>query len=305
MKIGVVIVTFNRVELLKKSLLKYEGQTFKPEYIVVVNNNSTDSTFEYLQNWRMEHTGIEHIVINLEKNIGGSGGFYEGLKTAKTLNADWIWVADDDAFIYNDAFQEFVKFCEKNEKVASNCSAICAGVIGKNGIERGHRQKLGPAILGYPEFPIKEEKYKDEYINIDYYSFVGSIINKEVLEKVGLPNKDFFIYEDDFEHAIRMKKEGQIICVPSIRVYHEDNGGYTREATWRDYYATRNVLYINLKYFGKWAFFIRAIRRMLTALKSGNIEKVKVFSEGIKDARNYKLGIHEIYKPGWIPKKRY
>ena len=55
MKIGVVIVTYNRLEKLKIALKSYEKQSFKPQYILVVNNNSTDGTLEYLKEWKSKN----------------------------------------------------------------------------------------------------------------------------------------------------------------------------------------------------------------------------------------------------------
>lgn len=49
MKISCVIVTYNRVELLKENLAAIMSQTYKPDHIYVVNNHSTDNTAEYLE----------------------------------------------------------------------------------------------------------------------------------------------------------------------------------------------------------------------------------------------------------------
>ena len=49
MKIGVILVTFNRLDKLKIALECYEKQTHKPEYIYVINNHSTDGTDAYLK----------------------------------------------------------------------------------------------------------------------------------------------------------------------------------------------------------------------------------------------------------------
>ena len=45
-KIGVVIVTYNRLNKLKIALEKFENQTKKQSYVLVVNNASNDGTFE-------------------------------------------------------------------------------------------------------------------------------------------------------------------------------------------------------------------------------------------------------------------
>ena len=60
MKIGVVLVTYNRVSMLKKTLELYEKQTKKPDYILVLNNHSTDSTEGLLTSWEETPSAIKH-----------------------------------------------------------------------------------------------------------------------------------------------------------------------------------------------------------------------------------------------------
>ena len=54
LNICVVIVTYNRIDKLKKSLKLYSNQEYLPSCIIVVNNNSTDGTKEYLDLWKVE-----------------------------------------------------------------------------------------------------------------------------------------------------------------------------------------------------------------------------------------------------------
>lgn len=52
MEICVVLVTFNRLNCLKKALDEFEKQTYLPKRLIVVNNSSTDGTAEYLSEWK-------------------------------------------------------------------------------------------------------------------------------------------------------------------------------------------------------------------------------------------------------------
>ena len=63
-KIGVVIVTYNRLEKLKIALKKFENQTKKQAYILVVNNASNDGTLEYLNDWKKNKSAYNKFVIN-------------------------------------------------------------------------------------------------------------------------------------------------------------------------------------------------------------------------------------------------
>ena len=76
-----VVVTYNRLSLLKRAINYLQSQTLPLCGIVVVNNGSTDGTREWLD--QQQGLTIVH-----QNNVGGSGGFYTGMKTAYELGAD-------------------------------------------------------------------------------------------------------------------------------------------------------------------------------------------------------------------------
>ena len=301
LNIAAVIVTFNRIECLKKSLELYVNQSYKPQRIIVVDNCSTDGTVDYLKGWEMIDHKIAKKVIYLESNQGGSGGFYAGLKDAMEYDdVDWIWVADDDAFPALDAFEKAKEFIDNNQELIKYSSAIC-GVCGfENHVSPIQRSVLKKTIFGIQEFPIKEEYYKGkDCFKIDLYSFVGTIMKKENLIQAGLPRKDFFIYQDDLEHSVRMGKTGDIYCVTSIKIEHKDNVASKNETSWRDYYASRNLTVMYKEHFGKWSLFWRIFRRRLFAFLTFNRSKLKLVNIAIRDGKKGNMGLHSVYKPGW------
>ena len=152
--------------------------------------------------------------------------------------------------------------------------------------------------------PVSPEEYEKEFFEVDFFSYIGTCIRKSALEKAGLPRKEFFIYSDDFEHALRVGKQGKMLCIPSAVLCHADNNPYSKEASWRDYYATRNVLIMYREHFGSFAAFRRGCMRRFTALRSINSLKMKVISTAIKDAKKGVTGLHPIYRPGWNPTKK-
>lgn len=229
-EIGVVLVTYNRIDKLKKALEKYDNQTYKPEYILIINNNSNDGTKEFLNQWINKELGYKKYIYNLEENIGGSGGFYIGLEEAKKLSADWIWVADDDAYPEENAFEEINKLSKEIDFV--DYSAICGKIINNGKIDLEHRRRIKKGIVGIKEYNVTEEEYGREYFYIDSFSYVGTLINKEILKKVGSTLKDLFIYYDDTEHSYRLKQEKPIICVPAVIINH-DSPIQENKVTWK------------------------------------------------------------------------
>lgn len=300
MKIGVVVVTYNRIEELKKSLACYEEQTKKPEYIIVVDNCSTDGTDAFLKIWQSEQGVCNRIVISLNKNMGGAGGFYHGMEMAQDMEcADWVWVADDDAFPEKNALEMAEHFSNKHPDIMNEAAALCGMCEYEGRIASVQRIRLVKTLLGVQEIPAKKSDFSKEYFDIDLYSFVGTMIRREVIKKAGLPRKDFFIYQDDLEHAFRVGQYGRIICIPSVLIHHKDNYLYGDDVTWRDYYATRNVILMYQEHLDKKSTWLRGFRRILSAYSSFNQKKIKVIKEAVKDGRNGKTGIHPVYKPGW------
>lgn len=90
MNIIAVVVTYNRIELLKRNIRCLQ-QNKPVSSIIIVNNGSTDGTTEWLASQK------ELTVIN-QPNVGGAGGFYTGIQHAYNAHADWIWCMDDDVF---------------------------------------------------------------------------------------------------------------------------------------------------------------------------------------------------------------
>lgn len=300
MKICSVIVTYNRIDDLKRCINSYNNQVENVDTIIIVNNNSTDKTKEYLEQWKFEKENYNKIVINLEKNLGGSGGFYEGIKYATNNKFDWIWIHDDDAYLEKETIRTLIKKIKENKK--EEISAICGEVINNGKIDIMHRRNLKQGKIKLIDEPISEEKYKENFFYINTFSYVGVAINTEKIEKVGYTNKDFFIYNDDIDHSYRLSKVGKIICYPAIKIIHNVNKDNLNKTTWKMYYGIRNQLVfiknnfnkINYLYYYNYILLLLMYKRFKHDNQTANL-----MLKALKDGKNNKLGIDELYKPGW------
>ncbi|MDE3913875.1 glycosyltransferase [Klebsiella pneumoniae] len=111
-KVAAVVVTYNRVELLKRAIDALLAQSVELEYIVVVNNNSSDATKDYLDS----NQNKKIMPIHLSTNTGGAGGFSAGISFAHGLGVDYIWIMDDDAIPDINALSELLLADEHLEK---------------------------------------------------------------------------------------------------------------------------------------------------------------------------------------------
>ena len=297
MKIGTVIVTYNRIGLLKQVLKKFESMIRGPDCIIIVNNASTDGTTEFLNEWSVK-TSLKNVEIdNVKSNLGGSGGFYKGLERAVKRDVDWIWVSDDDAFPDTDVFEKFEML--EHKLSLNNVGAYCTTVINNGEIDYAHRRKLSGALIKN-ETQSCQADYSREYFKINLFSYVGTILNKDALLDVGLTEKDYFIWYDDTEHSMRLDKKYNIYCLPDLKVVHDVPQNDTI-VSWKMFYGVRNKLLMYKKHY-KATYILQllnvASRNFLGLILFKNIKIRKLHLKALIACIRNTQGIDESFKPG-------
>ena len=115
MRVTAVVVTYNRLMLLKECIGALLDQDCEDMDILLVDNHSTDGTIEYIKSL-LDNEKVEALF--LENNLGGAGGFYEGIKYAIKNNTDWLWLMDDDTIPDKNACSELCKaVCIINDRI--------------------------------------------------------------------------------------------------------------------------------------------------------------------------------------------
>lgn len=308
-KVLVILVTFNRLDKLKKALESYEKQTYPIEKLIVVDNCSTDGTVEYLKNWESKKIGFKRQLLLIKENSGGAGGFGKGMEFALTqinrnkLDVDWILVSDDDAFPKNDALQKMFEFYDSlNDEEQKKISSLSSAVINHGEIHEAHRSRIEKSILRVRFVGVSKKEYEKPFFEMDLFSYVGTMIKVNALNKAGTTKQELFIYGDDNEHSLRLKKYGKLLCIPKSQFIHDTPGVEIRKVGWHNYYNRRNQLYILKKYFSKRYFWVRLIKRYIldvSPISKYTKDERKLFAIAHQDALGERLGEHPVYKPGF------
>lgn len=304
MDIGVLIVTFNRLDCLKTTLQQYDLQTKKPAYILVVDNHSTDGTNEYLEHWSKEPSSIPRYVIRASENLGGSGGFSIGEERALGLPAEWIWHADDDAIPDIDALEQ-IENChdlilkhQKDAKIVSISAAIRSIDTGES-IGKLVRVREGLIFTRWYQVFFSEVPY----VQIDRFTYLGTTIRKRAIETAGVTNADFFIHEDDHEHAYRLRKVGGLYASEKAIIRHPDwiEVNDVKQMNWKFYYTLRNTL-VSIRYNFRFRYFVQAAIRSYArlcfhVLKGYPQSVLKMEWDAIKDGVACRIGKNKRYLP--------
>lgn len=295
-KVAAVVVTFNRKKLLTECLDALLSQTYKLSSIIIIDNASTDGTYEILKDKGfLDKSVIDYV--RLKENIGGAGGFHEGIRRGYEKGYDWLWIMDDDAEPKVDALEKLLN--SEPARYKNTIGLTCLKVDKNGSIEKVHR--------GYYNFkkfkpePLSDDKYSKEFCKVQYSSFVGLLIKSETIKYVGLPESGFFIWFDDVEYCIRLSKVGDIYLIRDSIIKHKDNIINERRLDisiyWKIYYGTRNNIILNLKHGNKYFTIINAtyrLFRMLFGIFYFNDDykfiRIKYLLKAYYDGIFYKLG---------------
>lgn len=239
-KIAVIVVTFNRKELLAENIDALLKQSYKDFDIFIIDNASTDGTREYINKY-IENNDINYF--NTGENVGGAGGFNFGIKKIINYGYKYIWMMDDDTIPYHDSLESLM-----------NADKILNG-------EYGFLSSTVLWVNGKPCTMNKQKIAKDWYsdsqylkygiLKTHYATFVSFFMKIETVKKFGLPIKEFFIWGDDVEYSNRVSATSNCYIVGSSQVLHKtkNNEGSNiakddKDRISRYRYAYRNEMYI-------------------------------------------------------------
>jgi rhamnopyranosyl-N-acetylglucosaminyl-diphospho-decaprenol beta-1,3/1,4-galactofuranosyltransferase len=284
--VAVVVVTYNRAELLGRTLDGLAAQTHEPDTVIVVDNASADHTRKVLD----AHRGLRLQRIHLARNTGGAGGFRAGLETAYAQGFDRVWLMDDDVVPAPDCLAElmaqdeaFVTAVREDtrgrlvEKAATDFDLTRARSI------RPKRRSVETDFGDRQAMPARVEVHNT--------AFEGPLVRREVIDSIGVPDASFFIFYDDVDFALRARRAGYRIWAirDAVLVRQLDFSQQHDLAGWKGFYMYRNLFAVHFRYGESrlvrakpWA--ITAFVVMLSPVRGGRAEAGNVI-RAIKGAR--------------------
>ncbi|ROS24482.1 glycosyltransferase [Raoultella terrigena] len=260
MKCTALIVTFNRLDKLKKTV----AETLKLDFstVMIVNNGSTDGT----PTWLESITDSRVVVLNLPVNSGGAGGFKAGSQhICDAIDTDWVFFYDDDAFPASDILEKFFALEKKECQVFTGLVKDLHGHPCAMNLPFRKVPSSFADTLRYIRTPQRFVPTIDESVMVETVSFVGMIISSTVLqEHIDHIHDELFIYFDDLYFGYALTLDGQkILYSPELIFYHDVSiQGKIISPEWKVYYLCRNLilarkLFQEVKVFSNFSILIR------------------------------------------------
>jgi GT2 family glycosyltransferase len=237
--VSIIVLNYNGREDTLACLRSLEHVMYPNVNVIVVDNASSDGSADAI---REAHPQMK--LIETGANLGFTGGNNVGIHYALDHGADYIMLLNNDTIVAPDMLNLMVEVMESDPQIGVTGPMIyyysapetiwSAG--GQIDWKRGTTSMIG----------VNEED-KSQYgltpRSVDFVTGCALLVRREVWEKVGLLDDQFFMYYEETEWCVRASRAGyKIYHVPQAMLWHKISL-QEREASPRTYYyMTRNRL---------------------------------------------------------------
>ena len=243
--VAVVVVTYNRADLLERMLVGLGALERLPDAVIVVDNASSDHTQAVLA--AATNPGLQ--VVCTEDNLGGAGGFHLGVRTAYRAGFDRIWLMDDDVVPAPDCLTVLMALDE-------DClMAVREDTAGRLVEKAATHFDLRNPLTIRPKTSMVETDFGSrdrmpELVEVENVAFEGFMARRTVVDAIGLPDPSYFIFYDDVDFAVRARRAGfRIWAVRDAVLVRQLAFDQQHDLSgWKGYYMYRNLFVVHLRY---------------------------------------------------------
>src|SRR3989339_592778 len=236
--IYIIILNWNNFDDASKCIQSVCVANYPKFSIVLVDNASENNSLPRLK------AAFGHIsFVENKQNLGFTGGNNVGIKYALEHQADYVLLLNNDTVVKPDFLSELVRIAESDPQIGivgpkiyfSNSKIIwfAGGFLNKKTGFAYHRGENEPDNGQY-----------DNVLEIDFASGCAMLIKKEVFEKIGMLDEDYYHSHEDANFCVKAKEAGfKVVYNPASIIYHKlarSSGG--RRSPFYLYYRTRNHL---------------------------------------------------------------
>jgi hypothetical protein len=244
-KVVIVVLNWNEKRLTIECLESLKRIDYNNYEILLVDNGSTDGSQEY---FRVQYPEIA--LLENEVNLGFAEGNNIGIRYAMNGQADYVLLLNNDTLVHTTFLSELVNVAERDVRIGfagpkiyyhdwhgqRNVIAYAGGWVN---LWTGTARNIGARK--------KDRGQYDVIQTVDQLSGSCLLVKKELLEKVGLMNSDYFLYWEDTDWCFRAQQFGfKLVYVPRAVVWHRVSASVGGVVYW--YYFTRNLFWFMKKH---------------------------------------------------------
>lgn len=288
-----VVLTWNDIEMTSRCLSSVLDNDYSNLHVIVVDNGSVPQRGPEL------HRRFPEVeVVQLEENLGFSGGANRGIQWALERNPDYIHLIGNDATLAQDSISKLVEACEHRSDVGAASPVLLDPYSpGEEPVIQFYTATLNRDTARHIHHSVGKPYRKGEWSTVEseFIPCVALFFRAEALRNVGLLDESFGTCWEDFDLCIRFKDAGwKYLTVGDATATHI--GSYTtgRISPYIVYYSTRNRLICIDRYSSRgawWRHDFELIRSFWFQIKSHGITNWACHRAFIKGVIDYLFAI--------------
>ncbi|MCC4770983.1 glycosyltransferase [Methanosarcina sp. DH2] len=286
--LSVILLNYNQPDMTIdciEYLLKNKNYC-KDFEIIVIDNGSKDNSVVKLAEISSKHNLL---FIDNKENLGFAEGNNVGIREAR---GEWVLLLNNDTVFKEEFISKMAKAAIDNPDAAA---------IGPKIYYYDSPSKIwynGGKITKYYNFVDDQSVDNEDYKQVEWITGCALMVNKKAFEKIGLLDKDFFMYNEDVDWCIRARRAGlNLVYTPYAEIWHigSKTANESFKKSFQIYYGYRNKLFIvnkNTKGF-EYIYLIFVILsgicfRIIDSIAKGNFDSAKGYWFAMIDGLMYK-----------------
>lgn len=259
-KLFAVVLNYNGYDNSKiciQSLLKSRIPQGFSLQVVIIDNASKDGSGK-----KLKKEFPQAVTLLNTKNLGYSGGNNTGIEFSLSKGASYILIINNDTIVLRDSLYEMIRAIREE-----NLDVVCPKIYFEKGFEYHkdsyRKEDLGKVfwfaggemdwanVIGYHRGVDQVDHGQFDYEkNMEFLTGACFLAKAEVFKRIGMFDSKFFLYYEDADLSMRIKKHGfKIGFAPKSVIYHKNAGSTGGSGSGlQDYFITRNRLMFGMKY---------------------------------------------------------
>ena len=228
----------------ESKFFEYDAERKPIDYIEELFYDEEEARVKALKKEKERDTLLPHqklSILRIEKNRGVTGGENIGIEyILSERKTDYILLLNNDTVMNPDFLGELVKVGEGDEMI---------GIVGAVNYYYDKHEKVWFAggKINFWNGKVYGVNVMDKVKEVDYVSGSCFLIKKEVIEKVGMLDHEYFAYWEETDWCVRAHKSGyKVLYVPKAKIWHKVSSTNKKISGFTEYYMTRNLfLFMN------------------------------------------------------------
>lgn len=218
MRLSILIITWNSLDLLKECLSSLDIECYSDDVeLILVDNGSQDGTIQYIKQY---YPTIKLIELPVNKGVA-----YARNRGIEISQGKYILLLDNDTVANQEAIEGMFNFMEKYSDVG-----ICGCRLEDKDSRVQESYKCYPGLnvklsnllkINSNRYSLKNKKIGDEVYEPDYLIGACQLIRRKLIEEIGLLDEHIFYGPEDADYCLRARAAKWRICyISKYKIVH-------------------------------------------------------------------------------------